>query len=82
MLYAQDSKRFIAAMTPNARLRLTFKALFKAYSKTLRAMKHSKLNKTIQSNEYIHKRMIIKEQFLRNGIPRQMIDDLLSGLGV
>ena len=82
MLYAQDSKRFIAAMEPKARLRLKFKALFKKFSGGLRALKHSKLNRTIQSYEYSHKKMCYKEEFLRNGIPRQLVDALFKELDI
>ena len=82
MLYSQESKRFISLMKPNARLQLTFKALWKTYRRTLQAMKHSRRNQAIQSFEYIHKKMIITEQYLRNGIPRTMVDALFKELGV
>ena len=82
MLYAQDSKRFIAAMEPKARLRLKFKALWKVYSKILRGLKHSKLNRSQQSYEYTHKKMIITEQYLRNGIPRTLVYAMFKELGI
>ena len=82
MLYAQDSRKFIACMEPNARMRLVFKALYKKYNGGLRAMKYSKVKSTIQDFEYSHKKMCYKEEFLRNGIPRKLVDALFKELDI
>ena len=82
MLYAQDSKKFISLMVGQAKMRLTFKMLYKKYSGGLRNLKHSKLKKCIQGYEYTRQRMVIKENFRRSGIPLALVDALLLELGV
>ena len=82
MLYAQDSKRLIECMTPKARMRLVFKALYKKFSGGLRALKHGKLKATIQSYEYEQKKICYKEEFMRSGVPRQLVDALLRELEI
>ena len=82
MLYAQDSKKFISMMVGQAKMRLTFKMLFKKYSRRLRKLKHAKLGKCIQAYEYTRQKMTIKENFQRSGIPRALVDALLLELGV
>ena len=82
MLYAQDSRKFIACMEPNARMRLVFKALYKKYNGGLRAMKYSKVKSTIQDFGCMYPKMCHKEELQINGAPRQFMDELLKEVGI